>query len=150
MEVRMYKHILIPTDGSELSQKAVDHGIGLAKALNAKVTTVTVSEPFHIFAVESSMVTDTPDQYKKRIAALTAKYLKAAKDAATAAGVACDAVQVENEHPHEAIIDTARKRGCDAIVMASHGRRGVSAIVLGSETVKVLTHSNTPVVVVRA
>jgi len=146
----MYKHILIPTDGSELSKKAVDHGIGLAKALNAKVTSVTVSEPFHVFAVEPVMVTDTPDEYKKRVAALAAKYLKAAKDAATAAGVACDVVQVEHGHPYETIIDTARKRGCDAIVMASHGRRGVSAVVLGSETVKVLTHSNIPVVVVRA
>jgi nucleotide-binding universal stress UspA family protein len=67
----MYKHILIPTDGSELSKKAVDQGTGLAKALNAKVTAVTVSEPFHIFAAEPSMVTDTPDEYKKRIAALT-------------------------------------------------------------------------------
>jgi len=86
----MYKHILIPTDGSELSKKAVDHGIGLAKALNAKVTAVTVSEPFHIFAVEASMVTDTPDEYKKRIAALATKYLKVAKDAATAA--ACPAM----------------------------------------------------------
>jgi nucleotide-binding universal stress UspA family protein len=142
----MYKHILIPTDGSELSKKAVDQGIGLAKALNAKVTAVTVSEPFHIFAVEASMVTDTPDEY---IAAVTTKYLKAAKDAATAAGVPCDVVQVEHEHPYETIIDTAKKRGCDAIVMASHGRRGVSAVVLGSETVKVLTHSNIPVVVVR-
>ena len=146
----MYKHILIPTDGSELSKKAVDHGIGLAKALNAKVTSVTVSEPFHVFAVEPVMVTDTPDEYKKRVAALAAKYLKWAKDAATAAGVACDVVQVEHEHPYETIIDTARKRGCDAIVMASHGRRGVSAVVLGSETVKVLTHSNIPVVIVRA
>jgi nucleotide-binding universal stress UspA family protein len=145
----MYKHILVPTDGSELSQKAIDHGIGLAKALNAKVTAVTVSEPFHVFAVEPGMVTDTPNEYKKRIAAVTAKYLKAAKDAATAAGVPCDMVQVEHEHPYEAIIDTARKKGCDAIVMASHGRRGVSAIVLGSETVKVLTHSKIPVVVVR-
>ena len=95
------------------------------------------------------MLTDTPDEYKKRIAAVTAKYLKAAKDAATAAGVPCDVVQVEHEHPYETIIDTARKRGCDTIVMASHGRRGVSALVLGSETVKVLTHSNIPVVVVR-
>jgi nucleotide-binding universal stress UspA family protein len=146
----MYKHILIPTDGSELSKKAVDHGIGLAKALNAKVTAVTVSEPFHIFAVEPGMLTDTPDEYEKRIAALAGKYLKAAKDACTAAGVPCDAVHVEHEHPYETIIDTARKIGCDAIVMASHGRRGVSAIVLGSETVKVLTHSTIPVVVVRA
>ena len=146
----MYKHILIPTDGSELSKKAVDHGIGLAKALNAKVTSVTVSEPFHIFAVEPGMLTDTPDEYEKRINALTGKYLKAAKDAATAAGVPCDVVHVEHAHPYETVIDTARKRGCDAIVMASHGRRGVSAIVLGSETVKVLTHSTIPVVVVRA
>jgi len=146
----MYKHILIPTDGSELSKKAVDHGIGLAKALNAKVTAVTVSKPFHIFAVEPGMLTDTPDEYEKRINALTGKYLKAAKDAATAAGVPCDVVHVEHAHPYETVIDTARKRGCDAIVMASHGRRGVSAIVLGSETVKVLTHSTIPVVVVRA
>ena len=146
----MYKHILIPTDGSELSNKAVDHGIGLAKALNAKVTAVTVSEPFHIFAVEPGMLTDTPDEYEKRINALTGKYLKAAKDAATAAGVPCDVVHVEHAHPYETVIDTARKRGCDAIVMASHGRRGVSAIVLGSETVKVLSHSTRQVVVVRA
>ena len=95
------------------------------------------------------MVTDTPNEYKTRVATLTAKYLNVAKDAATKAGVPCDVVHVEHEHPYVAIIDTARARGCDAIVMASHGRRGVSAIVLGSETVKVLTHSTTPVVVVR-
>jgi nucleotide-binding universal stress UspA family protein len=148
-EVNVYKHILIPTDGSELSEKAVGHGVGLAKALGARVTAVTVSEPFHIFAVEPGMVTDTPDEYKKYIAALTAKYLNAAKDAATKAGVPCDVVHVEHEHPYAAIIDTARARTCDAIVMASHGRRGISAIVLGSETVKVLTHSTIPVVVVR-
>jgi nucleotide-binding universal stress UspA family protein len=146
----MYKHILIPTDGSELSQKAIDHGTKLAKALNAKVTTVTVSEPFHIFAVDPKMVTDTPEGYKRRIDAVSAKYLKTAKDIAAAAGVTCDGVHVEHEHPYEAIIDTARKTGCDAILMASHGRRGVSAIVLGSETVKVLTHSTIPVVVIRA
>ena len=145
----MYKHILIPTDGSELSAKAIGHGLGLAKALGAKVTAVTVSAPFHTFAVDPSMVTDTPNEYKTRVAALTAKYLDVAKDAATKAGVPCDVVPVEHEHPYVAIIDTARARGCDAIVMASHGRRGVSAIVLGSETVKVLTHSTTPVVVVR-
>ncbi|MBV8242364.1 MAG: universal stress protein, partial [Hyphomicrobiales bacterium] len=103
-----------------------------------------------IFALDTSIVTDTPDEYKKRIAALTAKCLKVATDAAAAAGVPCDVVRIEHEHAYEAIIDTARKRGCDAIVMASHGRRGVSAVVLGSETVKVLTHSKIPVVVGRA
>lgn len=145
----MYKHILIPTDGSKLSEKAIDHGIALAKALNAKVTAITVSKPFHIFALDPSAVTDTPEQYKKHVASFSAKYLKAAKDAATAAGVSCDEVHVEHEHPYEVIIDTARNRKCDAIVMASHGRRGISAVVLGSETVKVLTHSTIPVVVVR-
>jgi nucleotide-binding universal stress UspA family protein len=146
----MYKHILIPTDGSELSQKAIDHGAKLAKTLNAKITMLTVSEPFHIFALDPTMVTGTPAEYKRRIADVTAQYLKTAKDTAAAAGVTCDGVHVEHEHPYRAIIDTASKMGCDAIVMASHGRRGVSAMVLGSETVKVLTHSSTPVVVVRA
>jgi len=146
----MYKHILIPTDGSELSQKAIDHGAKLAKALNAKITMLTVSEPFHIFALDPTVVTGTPGEYKRRIADVTAQYLRTAKDTVVAAGVTCDGVHVEHEQPYRAIIDTASKMGCDAIVMPSHGRRGISAMVLGSETVKVLTHSSTPVVVVRA
>jgi nucleotide-binding universal stress UspA family protein len=146
----MYKHILIPTDGSELSQKAIDHGAKLAKALNAKITILIVSEPFHIFALDPTVVTGTPAEYKRRIADVIAQHLKTAKDTAVAAGVTCDGVHVEHEQPYRAIIDTASKMGCDAIVMASHGRRGISAMVLGSETVKVLTHSSTPVVVVRA
>jgi nucleotide-binding universal stress UspA family protein len=145
----MYKHILIPTDGSELSSVAIEHGVALAKAIDAKVTALTVSTPFHTFAVDPGMITDTPDQYKKRTAELAAKYLAVARDAAAALDVPCDVLQVEHDHPHEAIINTAKKLGCDAVVMASHGRRGVSAIVLGSETVKVLTHSLIPVVVVR-
>jgi nucleotide-binding universal stress UspA family protein len=145
----MYKHILIPTDGSELSEMAIEHGVTLAKATNAKVTALTISTPFHTLAVERSMVTDTPDQYRERIAALAAQYLAVATDAAAALDVTCDVLHVEHDHPYEAIINTAKKRGCDVIVMASHGRRGVSAIVLGSETVKVLTHSVIPVVVVR-
>ena len=111
---------------------------------------LTVSEPFHIFALDPTVVTGTPAEYKRRIADVTAQYLKTAKDTAVAAGVTCDGVHVEHEQPYRAIIDTASKMGCDAIVMASHGRRGISAMVLGSETVKVLTHSSTPVVVVRA
>jgi nucleotide-binding universal stress UspA family protein len=146
----MYEHILIPTDGSELSQKAIDHGAKLAKALNAKITILIVSEPFHIFALDPTVVTGTPAEYKRRIADVIAQHRKTAKDTAVAAGVTCDGVHVEHEQPYRAIIDTASKMGCDAIVMASHGRRGISAMVLGSETVKVLTHSSTPVVVVRA
>jgi nucleotide-binding universal stress UspA family protein len=141
----VYKHILIPTDGSALSQEAIEHGVALAKALSAKVTAVTVSEPFHVSAFEPGFVA----AYKEHTMTLAAKYLRGAKDAATASGVTCDVVQIEHEQPYQAIIDTAEKRGCDVIVMASHGRRGVSAIVLGSETVKVLTHSAIPIIVVR-
>lgn len=85
----MYKHILIPTDGSELSQNAIDHGAKLAKALNAKITMLTVSEPFHIFALDPTVVTGTPAEYKRRIADVTAQHLKTAKDTAVAAGVPC-------------------------------------------------------------
>ena len=139
----MYRNVLIATDGWELAQKAVDHGVAMAQAINAKVTVVTVSEPFHAFAVQPRMVTDT------HVAACAAEYLAAAKRAASAAGVTCDTVHVESPHPYQGIIDTATQRGCDLIVMASHGRRGISAVVLGSETVKVLTHSAIPVLVVR-
>ena len=146
----MHRHILIPTDGSELSQEAIDYGMALAKSVNAKVTVLTVSTPFYTLVVEPGMVTDTPEQYGKRMATLAAKYLNVAKEAALAAGVSCDTMHVEHDHPYLAIIETASQKSCDLIVMASHGRRGISAIVLGSETVKVLTHSTIPVLVFRA
>jgi nucleotide-binding universal stress UspA family protein len=141
----MYKHILIPTDGSDLSEKAIEHGIALAKVLGARVTALTVLEPFHVSAFEPSMV----EQYKKHVAAAATKHLDVARNAASASHVSCEVVRVEHERPHQAIIDTATEQGCDVIVMASHGRRGLSAIVLGSETVKVLTHTTIPVIVVR-
>jgi nucleotide-binding universal stress UspA family protein len=146
----MHQHILIPTDGSELSQKAIDYGMALAKSVNAKVTVMTVSTPFYTLAVEPGMITDAPEQYGKRMATLAAKYLNVANEAALAAGVSCDTLHVEHDHPYLAIIETASQKSCDLIVMASHGRRGISAIVLGSETVKVLTHSTIPVLVFRA
>jgi len=145
----MYKHILIPTDGSDLSNKAIRHGVALAKTINAKVTGITVTIPFHVFAVDPETVTDTPDSYGKRMSAATTKYLTQVKDAAAAAGITCSVIDAEQEHPYSAIIDAANKNACDLIVMASHGRRGVSAVVLGSETVKVLTHSKIPVLVCR-
>jgi nucleotide-binding universal stress UspA family protein len=145
----VYKHILIPTDGSRLSADAIEHGMALAQAINAKVTALTVSTPSHGYAPGLGTVADTPDPYKERTIDLAARYLAVATQAAAALDVSCDAVHVEHDHPFEAIINTAEELGCDAIVMASHGRRGVSAIVLGSETVKVLTHSAIPVVVVR-
>jgi nucleotide-binding universal stress UspA family protein len=145
----MYRHILIPTDGSELSKLALEEGVALAKALNARVTVVTVTTPFHIISGSSVMLTDTPEQYKEHMAAIAKQYLDKGRTIAAEAGVECDLVHVEHEHPHRAIIDTAQNRGCDAIQMASHGRRGISAVLLGSETLKVLTHSTIPVIVCR-
>jgi nucleotide-binding universal stress UspA family protein len=145
----MYTNILIPTDGSELAGKAVQDGIALAKRIGAKITALTVLPPFHVLTTDTQMLEDTPAQYKVRMQAHAEKTLGAVAQAAEAAGVPCEMVHVEHEHPYQAIIDTAGSKGCDLIVMASHGRHGISAIVLGSETVKVLTHSKIPVLVHR-
>ena len=145
----MYKNVLIPTDGSDLAGKAVQHGIDLAKYLGAKVTLLTVTMPYHIFTLETRMVEDTPAEYTRHVQADAVKSLASAANTARAAGVACDTVQMEHEHPYQAIIDTAKSKSCDLIVMASHGRRGIAAMVLGSVTVKVLTHSRIPVLVHR-
>ena len=145
----MYKNILIPTDGSELAGNAVKHGITFAKEIGATVTVLTVTAPFHVFTLDPQVVEDTRDQYEKHVQEHAAKMLGAVATAAKAAGVTCETVQVEHEHPYQAIIATAGSKGCDLIAMASHGRRGIAAIVLGSETVKVLTHSKIPVLVHR-
>lgn len=145
----MYKNILIPTDGSDLADKAVQSGIAFGKEIGAKITVLTVAAPFHVFTFKTQAVEDTPEQYRKRMQERTAKTLEKVAGAARAAGVACETIQVEHDHPYQAIIDTAKAKGCDLIMMASHGRRGISAIVLGSETMKVLTHSKIPVLVHR-
>jgi nucleotide-binding universal stress UspA family protein len=138
----MYTHILIPTDGSELAGKAVQHGIDLAKLIGAKVTMLTVLPP-EMITTDREMAEIRQASMRKR-----AEEIRGAV-AMQAAGFACETIQVEHEHPYQAIIDTADSKGCDLIVMASHGRRGISAIVLGSETVKVLTHCKIPVLVYR-
>jgi nucleotide-binding universal stress UspA family protein len=145
----MYTNILIPTDGSELAVKAVRHGIALAQLIGAKVTALTVSLPFHTFTTDTRMIEDTPAQYQTRTRDHAEKTLGVIADAARLAGVACEILHLEHEHPYQAIIDTADARACDLIVMASHGRRGIAAIVLGSETLKVLTHCKIPVLVHR-
>jgi nucleotide-binding universal stress UspA family protein len=123
-EICVYSHILIPTDGSELSKMALYEGVVLAKALGARVSVITVTTPFHVFTRTPSKVTDTPEQYKKHMAARAGEYLDVAKNIAAAAGVTCDLVHLEHEQPYQAIIETAQNRGCDAIHVASHGRRG--------------------------
>ena len=124
----MYRHILIPTDGSELAQRGVAHGLALAKSVGAKVSVINVVEP--IFAVTGDF----------------ARVLDHVTNAAKEAGVSCESIQVENVPPHQAIIATAEETGCDLIVMSSHGLSGLS-VLLGSVTNKVLTHTKTPVLV---
>jgi nucleotide-binding universal stress UspA family protein len=145
----MYKHILIPTDGSDLSWMAVRQGIALAKSLNARVTALTVSPTFRTVTVDPVMVADTPEQYRKDCEAAAARYLDAANESAKVMGVTCEGLHVVSDYPYQAIIETAQSKGCDLIFMASHGRRGVAALLLGSETTKVLTHSKIPVLVYR-
>jgi nucleotide-binding universal stress UspA family protein len=145
----MYKHILIPTDGSALATTAVKQGLDFAKAIGADVTALTVHEPFHLFSLETEMVTDTPEIYKKQAKAEAKAILDKVETLAKARGVTCHAIDAEHDHPYEAIIQTAKKNKCDLIAMASHGRGGVSAILIGSETQKVLAHSAIPVLVYR-
>jgi nucleotide-binding universal stress UspA family protein len=145
----MYRHLLIATDGSELADKAVHHGIALAKETGARITALTVSEPFHVIAVEPAMLDDTRESYEVRVNGRVARILAAVAERAKAASVVCETVHESDAHPYRAIIDTAQSRGCDLILMASHGRRGIAAVVLGSETLKVLTHSKIPVLVYR-
>ncbi len=146
----MYKNILVPTDGSELSQMAVKEAVALAKDLNTKVTGLTVTLPFHIFSLDPTVVTDTSEDYEADMKVIAQKYLQFVADAAASAGVECETVRVTDEYPYRAIIDTANKKGCDLIFMASHGRRGLSAVLIGSETMKVLTHCTIPVLVHRS
>jgi nucleotide-binding universal stress UspA family protein len=144
----MYRSILIPTDGTEITAKAVASGIALAKALGAQLSTITVKEPFPYSAI-SEMQPIPPQEFydaQERIALMRVKEVVAAADKA---GLDCQAFTVEATHPWEAIVDHAKTQGCDLIVMASHGRRGVSALLLGSETTRVLVHCDVPVLVVK-
>lgn len=146
----MYRNILIATDGSVLAEKAVTHGLSLAKSVGAKVTTLIVESPFNVYDVPESKVRQMPEafaQHAEHIKQHAAKVLSHVANAAKAAGVACDTVQLEHDHPYEAIIAAANDRGCDLIVMASHGRSGITALLLGSVTNKVLTHTTIPVLV---
>ena len=143
----MYKHILIATDGSELATKAVATGLELAKTLAAKVTFVAVTEPrTHLAPVFLPLVLTEDDEALKRAA--EAVLAHASADAAKV-NIVCTTVHVPNAFPAESIVEEAKARDCDLIVMASHGRRGLARLVLGGETLRVLTHSAIPVLVCR-
>ena len=146
----MYKHILVPTDGSALSLKAAKAAGKLARELNAKVTTLVVTPPYTPANGGESAVYYTAAFTKKAFDAGMKEHAEQAlEQARKALGVEAEGVAVEDRTPWEAIIKNARARKCDLIVMASHGRRGIASLLLGSETTKVLTHSKTPVLVCR-
>ena len=144
----MFKRILVPTDGSDITAKAVDTSIALAKSVGAKLYTISVKEPFPYSAI-SEMQPVPPQEFYDAQERIAAARVKDVVTAADAAGVACNGHTVEALHPWEAILDHAKAQQCDLVVMASHGRRGVAALLLGSETSRVLTHSEIPILVVK-
>jgi nucleotide-binding universal stress UspA family protein len=144
----MFKRILVPTDGSEITAKAVQTALDLAKSQGAQVLTISVKEPFPYSAI-SEMQPVPPQEFYDAQERIAAARVKTVVDAAKAAGVPCTGHTVEALHAWEAILDHAKNQKADLIVMASHGRRGVSALLLGSETHRVLVHSTLPVLVVR-
>jgi nucleotide-binding universal stress UspA family protein len=148
----MFKHILLPTDGSKLSDRAVQRGLELADAVGARVTAVHVIPEFRFMADEGFILPNSVElqrRYEKESKLRAEKMLNKIGERAAAAGVKFDGVAVSGDVAYEQIIETAKKRKCDLIMMASHGRRGLSGLLLGSETSKVLTHSKIPVLVVR-
>ena len=144
----MFKRILVPTDGSDITSKAVATAVSLAKTMGAAIDTLSVKEPFPYSAI-SEMQPVPPQEFFDAQERIAGERVNAVRAACSAAGVACEAHTVEAVHPWEAIIEHAKASACDLIVMSSHGRKGVTALLLGSETQKVLTHTAIPVLVVR-
>jgi nucleotide-binding universal stress UspA family protein len=147
----MYKNLLVATDGSKLSGKAVATAITLAQALGAKVTAFYAAPDYPMPAYADGVVYEpvSRKEYSKLASQDSEKILDAVAAKAAEAGIECKTTFSIAAAPWEAILDAAKKNKCDAIVMASHGRRGLSAVLLGSETQKVLTHTKLPVIVVR-
>lgn len=147
----MYKHILIPTDGSELSQKAIDAGVEFARESHAKVTAFT-AVPEYPLPSEAELMSHRAvslEQYEQQAKQMAHHALEPVEQRARSAGVDCDADYALSDQPYDAIIRAAEKHGCDLIFMASHGRRGISALIHGSQTQGVLTHSTIPTLVYR-
>ena len=144
----MFKRILIPTDGSDITAKAVNAAIGMARIHGAQLYALSVKEPFPYSAV-SEMQPTPPQEFFDAQERIASTRVKAVAAEAEAAGVACDTATVEALHPWEAIVEHANAQQCDLVVMASHGRGSVTSLLLGSETQKVLGHCTTPVLIVR-
>lgn len=143
----MFKHIILPIDGSELSLRAVKLGVELAGTCGGRVFVLHVIAPFHTVSYMAEMLAATEMSYADEAVAHANRYLDEARKVASDAGVPCDSSYVFNDHPYEAIVQTATEQHGDLIVMASHGWRGMTRLLLGSETHKVLLKSDIPVLV---
>ncbi len=146
----MLDHVLIPTDGTELSAKAAAFGVGLAKKMGARVTAVTVTTPAEAMMVGEVQLVRQPAEYEAKIAAQAQATLDVVAKLAKDAGVACETLHVRDELPWHGILNVAKNKQADMIVMASHGRRGLSAMFIGSETQKVVNHAHIPVTIFRS
>ena len=145
----MYKHLLLPTDGSPLSEDAVRRGVQFARQLGAKVTCFYAMPEFEVVSYTMAMVDNNKEAFGRQARERAARVLDWVASLAAQSGVECETVTVASDTPYQAIVQTATERGCDLILMASHGRRGIKGFLLGSETSKVLTHSTIPVLVHR-
>jgi nucleotide-binding universal stress UspA family protein len=145
----VFKHILLPTDGTPAAEIAIDTCLQMARETGASVTAVHVMPVLHMFTYEPGVTESVHETVKKDRALHAKKYLEHVEQRAAAAGVPCKTVLVSSDYPYEAIIEAARSAHCDLIAMASHGRTGIKGLLLGSETQKVLTHSAIPVLVLR-
>ena len=145
----MFKSILIASDGSDLAERAASRGVELAKLLKAKVTAVTVTEPWTAVVTGEAALGFPFEEYEKRSAENAARILARVAELAKKVDVPCTSAHVKEQFPAEGIIAAAKDHGCDLIVMASHGRRGLAKLFLGSEATKVLALSSVPVLICR-
>jgi nucleotide-binding universal stress UspA family protein len=145
----MFKHILLPTDGSNLSLVAIQKGVQLAKSMKAKITGISVMPEHKYYLYQTDINVQEKEETAKQHKLQATRNLSVIEKAANDAGIPCETLCEISDHPYERIIKVAEKRGCDLIMMASHGQRGVKGLLLGSETQKVLTHSRIPVLVLR-
>ncbi len=142
----MYKHMIIPTDGTEAGTRAVEQGLDLARAIGAKVTILTVLQPFHTFTFVADALTETAEVHQQHLE----EHVQAdnrLEEKVRASGVDCTHIRAEHDHLNEAVRRTAEAQGCDLVVMPAHERYGLLGRSLDSETVKLLSHSRLPVLV---
>ena len=146
----MFKHILMPTDGSAHSEKAVERGIELAKLCGARVTGIHVMQDYQMMMASEGMVPPgMEEQMDKQAHEQAMSFLEFVQKAANAAGVSCETLVVKGHHPYDAIVDTANNRGCDLIVMTARYKKGLGALIMGSEASRVLHRSSIPVLTFR-